>query len=96
MSKMPFRLEGRRALVTGGSKGIDLAAAELLRELGAEVTIAARTEGPLQAAAERTGAAWVAADVSTAEGVAEVLERAGEVDILVANAGARRLRCPAK
>ncbi|RTR26688.1 SDR family oxidoreductase [Deinococcus radiophilus] len=84
---VPFRLDGRRALVTGGSKGIGFAAAQLMRELGAEVTIAARTESDLQAAAGQIGAAWVAADVGTPEGVAAALEAAGAVDILVANAG---------
>lgn len=83
----PFRLDGKRALITGGSKGIGFAAATLMRELGAEVTLAARTEADVQAAAERIGAGWAVADVSTAAGVQAALDTAGQVDILVANAG---------
>ncbi|MDO5678382.1 MAG: SDR family oxidoreductase [Propionibacteriaceae bacterium] len=82
-----FSLDGRRALVTGASKGIGFAAASLLREMGAEVTIAARTEADVRAAAERIGASWVTADVGTLDGVRAAVEAAGEVDILVSNAG---------
>ena len=82
-----FRLDGKRALVTGGSRGIGYAAAAALRELGAEVTLAARGEEALRAAAGQLGARWAVADVSTPEGVAAALEAAGEIDILVSNAG---------
>lgn len=82
-----FRLDGKRALVTGGSRGIGLAAAAQLRELGAEVIIAARDEATLRAAAQDIGARWVVADVSTLEGVQAAVDAAGPVDILVSNAG---------
>ncbi|UBV41966.1 SDR family oxidoreductase [Deinococcus taeanensis] len=82
-----FRLEGKRALVTGGSKGIGLAAAQDLIRLGAHVTIAARGEDALRRAADATGAQWVVADVSTPEGVRAAVQAAGDVDILVSNAG---------
>ena len=82
-----FRLDGKRALVTGGSKGIGLAAARGLRDLGATVTLAARGEEALRAAADDLGAAWVVVDVSTPEGVRAAVEAAGQVDILVSNAG---------
>lgn len=83
-----FRLDGRRALVTGGSKGIGRAAAQALAELGASVTLAARGEAALrEAAAEIPGSRWVVADVGTPEGVRAAVEAAGEVDILVSNAG---------
>ncbi|ACO45616.1 SDR family oxidoreductase [Deinococcus deserti] len=82
-----FRLEGRRALVTGASKGIGLAAAQQLIEQGAEVTVAARHEDTLRPAAEAIGARWVVADVSTLEGVQAAVAAAGDVDILVSNAG---------
>lgn len=82
-----FRLEGKRALVTGGSKGIGFATAKLLGELGTKVTIAARNEDTLQKAASQIGAAWVKADVSTVAGVEAALATAGRVDILVCNAG---------
>lgn len=82
-----FRLDGKRALVTGGSKGIGFAAARQLRELGAEVTLAARGEEALRQAADSIGAAWVVADVSTPEGVRVAVDAAGQPDILVSNAG---------
>ncbi|MFC4427380.1 SDR family oxidoreductase [Deinococcus navajonensis] len=82
-----FRLEGRRALVTGASKGIGLAAARQLIELGAQVTVAARHEDTLRPAAEAIGARWAVADVSTPQGVLSAMDAAGEVDILISNAG---------
>jgi 3-oxoacyl-[acyl-carrier protein] reductase len=82
-----FRLDGKRALVTGGSRGIGLAAAHDLARLGARVTMAARHEQTLKAAADAIGARWVVADVSTPDGVAAALEAAGQIDILVSNAG---------
>lgn len=82
-----FKLDGKRALVTGGSKGIGLAAARQLRDLGAVVTLAARGEEALRAAADDLGAAWVVADVSTPQGVQAAVEAAGQPDILVSNAG---------
>ena len=47
-----FRLDGRRALVPGGSRGIGLACAAALAEQGAHVVIAARSEGEIFAAVE--------------------------------------------
>lgn len=82
-----FRLEGKRALVTGGSKGIGLASAHHLARLGAQVTVAARGEAALRTAAEAIGARWVVADVGTPEGIRAAVEAAGDVDILVSNAG---------
>ncbi|WP_034386832.1 SDR family oxidoreductase [Deinococcus sp. YIM 77859] len=85
-----FRLDGRRALVTGGSKGIGLAAAQALTALGAEVTLVARGEEALRTAAAQLGARWAAADVGTPDGVQAAVEaarQAGPIDILVSNAG---------
>lgn len=82
-----FRLDGRRALITGASKGIGLAAARHLIELGAQVTVAARHEDTLRPAAEGIGARWVVADVSTPQGVLSAMDAAGDLDILVSNAG---------
>lgn len=82
-----FRLDGKRALVTGGSKDIAFAAAQQLRDLGAEVTIASRSAENVQAAAEQLGVQGLVADVSNPGDIASLLAQAGQVDILVINAG---------
>lgn len=73
--------------MTGASQGIGYAAAAQLRALGAEVTIAARGEAALQEAAGQLGARAIQADVGSEAGVDALLAQAGEVDILVSNAG---------
>ena len=78
-----LQLQGLRALVTGGTKGIGAAVVEGLRAAGVQVMATARS-----APAESTsGVTYVAADLATAEGAAtvarSVLERWGGVDILV-------------
>lgn len=77
----------RRALVTGGTKGIGAAIVRALARDGFRVATTAR--GPLPAG--ETPEVFVQADVSTASGVAEVVERVGDVfggvDVLVHNVG---------
>ncbi|HZI19218.1 MAG TPA: SDR family oxidoreductase [Pyrinomonadaceae bacterium] len=91
-----WRLDGRRAVVTGATKGIGRAVAEELCGLGAEVLIAARDPEGVGRAVEEMRAAGhrahgVAADVGTSEGRRLVLAGAesllGGADILVNNAG---------
>ena len=92
-----FRLDGRRALVTGGAKGLGLIIATALAEAGADVAIASRTLADCETAAneiaEATGRRTfaAAADVSSArdvERLATQVEGAlGGIDILVNNAG---------
>lgn len=82
-----FRLDGKRALVTGGTRGIGLAAARQLRELGAEVTVASRSEANVQAAAQQLGARGLVADVSRPEEIERLMAQVGPLDILVINAG---------
>jgi NAD(P)-dependent dehydrogenase (short-subunit alcohol dehydrogenase family) len=81
----------RAALITGGSSGIGLAIARMLRDEGYELTLASRRPERVQAAAEELGAVAVAADVGNAEDcqrlVAEHRERFGRIDILVNSAG---------
>ncbi|MFI1968412.1 dehydrogenase [Streptomyces cinnamoneus] len=91
-----FALDGRVALVTGGSSGIGRAVAGALARAGAGVVIVARGEEKLAATvdeltAQGCRAAWVSADLSTREGVRAAAEEAagvfGEPDILVNSAG---------
>ena len=49
---LSFRLDGKRALVSGGGRGIGLAAASALAQAGAHVTLAARTSAEIEEAAE--------------------------------------------
>jgi NAD(P)-dependent dehydrogenase (short-subunit alcohol dehydrogenase family) len=79
------------ALVTGGSSGIGLAIARMLRDEGFELTLASRTAEKVEAAAAELGAYAVAADVSKPEdcerAVAEHVEQHGGLDLLVNSAG---------
>lgn len=76
-------LNGRRALVTGGTRGIGAATVAELRDLGADVMLAARTH--------HGDPACIAADITTAEGRARIVDavqgRWDALDILVNNAG---------
>lgn len=91
-----FSLDGRTAVVTGGSSGIGRAIAEALARAGAEVTVVARREQELKATVEELTEAgcrvgWVSADLSTTDGVRQavdaVVARSGEPDIVVNCAG---------
>ncbi|CAN96530.1 Short-chain dehydrogenase/reductase SDR [Sorangium cellulosum So ce56] len=81
---------GRRALVTGGSRGIGAAIAQRLLDAGAKVVVAARSRSDVTPAA----ATFISGDVRTSEGVkaiaAEALAALGGLDILVNNAGGSR------
>jgi NAD(P)-dependent dehydrogenase (short-subunit alcohol dehydrogenase family) len=81
----------RSALVTGGSSGIGLAIARLLREEGFELTMASRTAAKVEAAAAELGAYAVTADVASEEDcerlVAAHAQRFGGLDVLVNSAG---------
>ncbi len=82
-----FDLSGKRALVTGASRGIGLAAARALQDLGAEVIICARGEAALREAAMGLGVGAIAADLSDSGDIERLLTQAGDLDILVSNAG---------
>lgn len=96
---MDLGLTGKVAVVTGGSRGLGLAAAQALIGEGAHVVVCARGAEQLQIAVEQLRAAAasgaraeaVTADVSTQHGVASVIETAittfGRLDVLVNNVG---------
>jgi NAD(P)-dependent dehydrogenase (short-subunit alcohol dehydrogenase family) len=92
-----FDLEGKTALVTGGSRGLGLQMAHALGEAGARIMLSSRKAGDLEEAvadlqAVGIDARWIAADCSREEDIRKLadqtLERMGDVDILVNNAGA--------
>lgn len=87
-----FRLDGKRAVVTGAGRGIGLAAAAALAEAGAEVTLIARTSSEVEVAASQLGGAAKAAtlDVSDLAAVAAFFESRAPFHVLVNNAGTNR------
>ena len=90
-----FRLDGRRALVTGASRGIGLGCAVALAGAGAHVVMAARGAEALQGAVEemaREGLSCqaLALDVTDLDAVSAALEEAGPFDILCNSAGMAR------
>jgi len=96
---MDLELDGRRVLVTGGSKGIGLACARAFLAEGARVAIASRSEANLAAARDELGPViTVAADLADAGAARAMVERVeselGAIDILVTSAGAARRTAP--
>jgi NAD(P)-dependent dehydrogenase (short-subunit alcohol dehydrogenase family) len=87
---MDLLLSGKRAVVTGGSRGIGKAVAKALIGEGVRVAILARTPETLKAAAEEIGAVPVVVDTNSDESVhqaiAEAADALGGIDILVNNA----------
>jgi len=90
-----FRLDGKRALVTGAGRGIGLAAAGALADAGAHVTLAARTSSEIEAAAAAIRARGQEADalvldVTDLAAMQQTMARAEPFNILVNNAGTNR------
>ena len=90
-----FRLDGKRALVAGGSRGIGLGCAVALAEAGAHVVIAARNATQVQAAVDEMAQAGLSAealvlDVTAVDAVREAVAALSPIDILVNSAGLAR------
>jgi 3-oxoacyl-[acyl-carrier protein] reductase len=88
----PFAsLEGKLALVTGASRGIGRAIAEELARAGASVVVAYRSgKDEAEELAAVIGGRAVQADVSSAEDAKRLVDEAGDIDVLVNNAGLTR------
>ena len=90
---MDLGIKGKRALVCASSKGLGRGCAEALAEAGCTVVMNARGAEALEAAAAEIRAKFgteviaVAADITSEDGRRKVLEAAGQIDILVTNAG---------
>lgn len=92
-----FKVQGKTALITGGSKGLGKAMARGLAEAGADIVISSRHEEELKPALDEilrgTGrrGAYVVADMANRDDVkrlaGEALKKTGKIDILINNAG---------
>jgi NAD(P)-dependent dehydrogenase (short-subunit alcohol dehydrogenase family) len=96
LAKTPsFRLDGKRALITGGGRGIGLAAASALAAAGAHVTLAARSKSEIEQAAsairergDKAGA--LVLDVTDVDATRKAVAHAAPFQILINNAGMNR------
>jgi short-subunit dehydrogenase len=82
-----MELRGRSVLVTGATGGLGHAIARRLRDEGCALTVTGRRGDVLEALAQEVDGRSVVADVGRREGVLELVEACGDVDVLVVNAG---------
>lgn len=88
---MDIRFDGKRALVTGAGKGIGREIVKVLTDCGAHVVAVSRTPSDLDSLKAETGCSTIVADITTAEGAKQAAEAAGDIHLLVNNAGIARL-----
>src|ERR1700757_3698736 len=95
-----FRLDGKRALITGGSRGLGRAMAQALAEAGADLVLVGREEANLKSASQGLSALgnrvdYLAADMSAPveaeHACRNVLSAYAPIDILINNVGGRRI-----
>ena len=97
--KLPsFRLDGKKALVTGAGRGIGMGASIALAESGADVTLVSRTEQELKEICDHINsqglsASYVVLDVNNDNEINQLIEKSNPFDILINNAGTNK---PAK
>jgi 3-oxoacyl-[acyl-carrier protein] reductase len=83
-----------RAFVTGGGRGIGAGIARALADDGWDVVVGARSREQVEAVAGEIGGEWVQLDVADRRSVERAVAEAGEVDLLVANAGVDQQHAP--
>jgi short-subunit dehydrogenase len=86
-SLRPMNVHGRKVLLTGATGGLGGAIARALHARGARLLLTGRRTGVLEPLARELGAEAVAVDLAEPGDVQRLIERAGDVDVLVANAG---------
>jgi short-subunit dehydrogenase len=79
-------LRGSRALVTGAYGGLGRAMAKALKAQGSEVVVTGRRPGPLHQVAQEVGARAIVGDLSVRADLHRIVDEAGQLDVLVANA----------
>lgn len=93
-----MRLKDKGVVITGGSKGLGKALAEVLMWEGCKVIISSRNEADLKSTAEKLGCLWKVADVTTEANIRELAEYAvnkfGRIDLWINNAGVRIPHAP--
>jgi NAD(P)-dependent dehydrogenase (short-subunit alcohol dehydrogenase family) len=82
-----FDYDNKRVVVTGGASGIGFAIAQGMARAGARVTIFDLASARLESAAKEIGGRPVAVDVTQRDSIESGFEQAGELDVLIANAG---------
>ncbi|MGZ8635307.1 MAG: SDR family oxidoreductase, partial [Solirubrobacteraceae bacterium] len=82
-----MNLAGRRVLLTGATGGLGQAVARALAARGAQMLISGRRAEVLEPLASELGGSALACDLADRDAVSRLVAEAGEVDVLVANAG---------